>query len=287
MDDRKSILGSVSESVASFFGKRTKAMPVARVHLHSAVRFPYGPFQFKFQLPKGVAYEIQASANLEVWQATLTGKAGDDPVDYVDSDASKFSYRFYRALAEGIPSANVIGYATVNVSPGYSMIANPLQAPSNSLSAILPGMREGTALNKFDTLQFKLTENAVRGGRWINPDETLAPGEGAIFFNPTSDFKDINFTGEVMQGNLLLPIAAGFSVRSSQIPRPGRLHSDLGFPISEGDVIHLFDRDRQKYVIYDYDRKKWDSTPPIVGVGEAFWIGKTTPGNWVQNLVIK
>jgi len=114
-----------------------------------------------------------------------------------------------------------------------------------------------------------------------------APGEGAIFFNPTSDFKNINFIGEVTRGNLLLPIAAGFSIRSSQIPKPGRLHSDLGFPISEGDVIHLFDRDRQNYVIYQYDKKKWSSNPPVVNVGEAFWIGKTAPGDWVQYSYLK
>jgi len=183
-------------------------------------------------------------------------------------------------------SANAVGYATINVPPGYSMIANPLQARPNTVSAILPGMPDGTALNKFDTRLFKLTENTVKGGRWINANETLSPGEGAIFFNPTADFKHINFVGEVMQGNLLLPIAAGFSVRSSQLPKPGRLHADLGFPISDGDVVHLFDRDRQKYVIYEYEPKKWESNPPVVGVGESFWIGKTKPGNWVQKLVI-
>ena len=50
---------------------------------------------------------------------------------------------------------------------------------------------------------------------------------GAIFFNPTSDFKSINFVGEVLQGELLLPIASGFSIHSSRIPQPGRLHTDL------------------------------------------------------------
>jgi len=284
--DPKGILGSVSESVASLFGKKDKAATLPPPQLDSPVRFPYGPFQFKFQIPKGAAYEIQASPNLQTSQPLSSGKSSGEPVDYVDSDASKFSYRSYRVLAETVLSANAVGYATINVPPGYSMIANPLQARPNTVSAILPGMPDGTALNKFDTRLFKLTENTVKGGRWINANETLSPGEGAIFFNPTADFKHINFVGEVMQGNLLLPIAAGFSVRSSQLPKPGRLHADLGFPISDGDVVHLFDRDRQKYVIYEYEPKKWESNPPVVGVGESFWIGKTKPGNWVQKLVI-
>ena len=285
--DPKSFLSSVGESITSFFGKKTKTAVMTPPHLHSGVRFPYGPFQFKFQIPKGASYEIQVSSNLQNWQPLSAGKSSGEPVDYVDSEASKFSYRFYRALAETVLSDNAIGYATIHVPPGYSMIANPLQAPSNTFASILSGMPEGATINKFDTRLFKLTENTVKGGKWINPDETLVPGEGAIFFNPTSDFKNINFIGEVTRGNLLLPIAAGFSIRSSQIPKPGRLHSDLGFPISEGDVIHLFDRDRQNYVIYEYEPRKWDSNPPLVGVGEAFWIGKTKPGNWVQNFVIR
>ena len=47
--------------------------------------------------------------------------------------------------------------------------------------------------------------------------------------------------------------------RNLQVPKPGRLHADLGFPIHEADVVHLFDRARQKYVIYEYDQKVWES----------------------------
>jgi|SRR5437867_2290378 len=285
--DRKNIFGSVGQSISGLFGRKSKALVTVAPHLGSVARFPYGPFQFAFQLAKGVLYEIHASFNLQAWEPIYSSKAAGESVEYVDSDASKFSLRFYRVLAETVFSDNVIGYASINVPPGYSLIANPLQATSNAVSSILPDMPNETSLNKFDTHLFKLTENAVKNDKWINPDEPLSPGEGAIFFNPTSDFKSINFVGEVLQGELLRPIASGFSIHSSQIPKPGRLHADLGFPIQDGDVVHLFDRDHQKYVIYEYDRKKWDSNPPIVGVGESFWIGKTTPGNWVQNLVIK
>jgi hypothetical protein len=283
----KRILGNVGESIAGLFGKKTRSAVIAPPRLTGASRFPYGPFQFKFQLPRGAAYEVHASTNLKNWESILPGKAGAEPVDYVDSDASKFSYRFYRVQVDTVWSANVVGYVTEIVPPGYSMIANPLQAPSNAVGEILAGMPDGTMLNKFDTHLFKLSENAVVNGKWTQPDELLVPGEGAIFFNPTSDFRTINFAGDVLQGELLMPIAAGFSVRSSQVPKPGRLHADLGFPIHEGDVVHLFDRDRQKYVIYEYDPKTWESNPPIVAVGEAFWIGKTKPGNWVQNLLIQ
>ena len=60
----------------------------------------------------------------------------------------------------------------------------------------------------------------------------------------------------------------------------------MGFPIAEGDVVHLFDRDRQKYVLHPYEEGKWKSGPPLVSIGESFWIAKTEPGNWTKALSI-
>jgi hypothetical protein len=60
----------------------------------------------------------------------------------------------------------------------------------------------------------------------------------------------------------------------------------LGFPITDGDVIHLFDRDKQKYVLYPYEGGKWTAGTPVVGVAESFWVAKTSPGNWTRDISI-
>ena len=253
--------------------------------LMDAKRFPYGPFQFGTQLPKNTEYTIQASTDLQNWSPIATGLASGEKFDYVDSGASKHSYQFYRLLAEQVQSFNVIGYVSVTVPPGFSMIANPLEAPSNTVSDLFHGWPDGTRLSKFDTRFFRLVENAVKRGEWTNPAERLMPGEGAIFFNPTADYKPLSFVGEVMQGPLSTPIPSGFSIRSSLLPQPGNL-DDLGFPVAEGDVIHLFDRDRQKYVLHPYREGKWQEGPPLVSVGEAFWVAKTEPGNWTKSLCL-
>ncbi len=62
---------------------------------------------------------------------------------------------------------------------------------------------------------------------------------------------------------------------------------DLHFPIADGDVIHIFDRDGQKYVLHLYEGGKWTSGPPILSVGESFWVAKTEPGNWIRNFVVE
>lgn len=262
--------------------KAEQALPVK---LTSAVRFPYGAFKFKATVPKGVICKIEASSNLKNWSA-ISEQSSPGELEYVDSNAPNFGHRFYRLQAETSWSTNVIGYASVIAPPGFSMIANPFVAGNDSVGELLKEMPEGATLSKYDAQLSKLTENKIQGGKWSKPAEKLVPGEGALFFNPTSDYKTLNFFGEVKQGKFSVPIPAGFSIRSSLIPQPGRLHADLGFPVTEGDVIHLFDKDSQKYVLYPYDPQKWAANPPVVSVGESFWVAKTTGKNWSQSLVI-
>ena len=95
-----------------------------------------------------------------------------------------------------------------------------------------------------------------------------------------------SFVGEVCQGNLSTPIPSGFSLRGSLVPRAGNLVDDLSFPIAEGDVVHLFDRERQKYVLHPYTSGKWVAGQPLIGLGEAFWVAKTESRNWIQTLTI-
>lgn len=280
----KTIIAPQGTGFLTNFIRKSKVAVATAPVLYSAVRsVPHGPFQFQVKATNGCAYEIQASSDIRNWSSLASGCAQADSIEYVDSNASKFNFRFYRALCGELVSNNLIGYATVTVPPGFSMIANPFNSPSNFVSALFPNMADGTTLCKFDTSLFRLTNNSVKNGKWTNAEEKLVPGEGAIFFNPTTDFKTLNFVGEVSQGRLLNSIPAGLSIRSSMVPQPGRVGSDLGFPAAAGDVIHIFDRDQQKYVLYPFSTSEWEKNPPTVGVGESFWIGRTNSGNWVRD----
>jgi hypothetical protein len=221
---------------------------------------------------------------LENWSPVLNGIATGEVTSYADGHASRFSYRFYRLLAGQAQCSNVLGYISMTLPPGFSMISNPLDAPTNTIGKVFKDWPDGTTLNKFDTQLFRLVENAVRFSQWTNPSEILMPGEGAIFFNPTSDYRSVCFTGGIPQKDLSIPIPAGFSMRSSPVPQPGSLAEDLEFPIADGDVVHLFDRDKQQYVLHPYENGKWTAGTPMISVGEAFWIAKTEPGTWTRNL---
>jgi len=261
-----------------------KAQPVLTPTLKDATRLPNGTFHFSAQLTKGTPFVVQASSDLENWNAVLNGIATGELTSYSDGHASRFNYRFYRLLAGQAQPSNVIGYVSTTLPPGFSMIASPLDSPTNTVGKVLKDWPEGTTLNKFDTQLFRLVENSVKFSQWTNPSEKLLPGEGAIFFNPTLDYRSICFTGEVGTKDVSVSISAGFSIRSSPLPQPGSLVEDLEFPIAEGDVIHLFDREKQQYVLYPYENGKWTAGTPMLSVGEAFWVAKTEAGIWTRNL---
>ena len=270
----------------SRFLRRGQQEPLAPPLLREPERFPYGPFRWKSQLSAGTDYSVLASPNLRTWVPVSRGQARDAPIEYIDSEAPKFTCRFYRLLTASVQSANVIGYASISLPPGFSMIANPFDSPAN-VSEVFKKWPEGTSFNRFDTRLFRLVENVIKAGNWTDPNEKLLRGAGAIFFNPTSDYKLASFVGEVSQGNLSAPIPSGFSLRGSLVPQAGYLVDDLGFPVTEGDIIHLFDRERQKYNLHPYTCGKWPAGQPIVGVGEAFWVAKTESRNWSQTLTIE
>src|SRR5690242_11824497 len=85
-----------------------KAAPVAPPHLGDAIRFPYGAFRFRTQLPKGTIYVIVASTDVQNSTTVAKGIVGVESLEFVDSEAYKFSSRFYRVMAGDVHSQNVL-----------------------------------------------------------------------------------------------------------------------------------------------------------------------------------
>jgi hypothetical protein len=236
-------------------------------------------------MPRRAPYSILASFDLKLWETLSQDESEVEGMEYIDSQAYEHNHRFYRLQMGETLSPNVIGYVSMTLAPGFSMIANPLETPANSVAEMFASWPDGTTLNRFDPNVYRLAENSIVGGKWTRPFEKLSPGDGAIFFNPTNDFKTHCFVGEVTRNNLSLPIPSGFSMRGPMFPQAGSL-DDLNFPIANGDVIHLFDADKQNYVLHPYENGEWTSGAPLIGYGESFWVAKTAPGTWVQDSLI-
>jgi hypothetical protein len=196
------------------------------------------------------------------------------------------------AMAQGtVYSVNVVGYVKVDLAAGFTMIANPLNAPTNTIAALLPDVPDGTVIYKFDSTKQSFTINSKDFGEWSLPNDTLAPGEGA-FIKVTAPVT-VTFVGEVMQGSLSTPIPAGFSIKSSQVPLDQVALSNptvstdpqQSFPAVDGDVVYRFNPTTQAYSIISFDFGAW-SVVPTPKLGEAFFVKKAAATTWTRTFTV-
>ena len=184
-------------------------------------------------------------------------------------------------------SQNAVGYVNVTLAPGFNLIANPLQAPVNTLGALIPLAPDGAQFYKFTsglgggfaTFTFDGLDNV-----WTpNGNVSLAPGEGGFLNNPTAGNVVVTFVGDVLQGTLNTSLLQGFSIASSKVPQSANVDT-LGLPPDDGDQLFKFVNPGPGYVTYTFDGLDlvWTPSSPVINVGESFFINKTTPRTWTR-----
>jgi len=188
---------------------------------------------------------------------------------------------------------------TMTLPPGWSLIANPLfhlrgttlrdAVPDNTVGELFKQMPQGALLLRFDNDTHRFSrKNVLRHGRWSDPRQMLAPGEGAFLFNPTRGPLAVSFTGNWWYGALSVP--AGLSLIGS--PGPGTI--DFALPVppqtptgpfagagvsfnpQEGDVVYTFDKANGSFQDHRFHNGAWDVLP-TVRVGEAAFVHTTKP----------
>jgi hypothetical protein len=189
-------------------------------------------------------------------------------------------------------SVNVVGYVNTPVCPGYNLIANPLDNKAgNNVENLFPTPPTGLQIFVFRNGAMADNYYDPDFGGWTVPGMTLAPGEG-FWLNWPGAKATLTFVGDVMQGKLTNPVPAGYSIRASMVPQAGKLVTDLGFPVANGDLVYLYNLDTNcagGYAdsTYDPDFGGWSNGEPSLAVGQGFWIVKTTPVDWVRDFTVK
>jgi len=174
-------------------------------------------------------------------------------------------------------SVNAVGYVNLVIPAGFSIIANPLNGATNTVSQLFAGAPDGTILYPFINASGKYSPNNLIFGSWDRPNDLLTPGLGA-FIKAPSTFTN-TFVGEVMQGSLTNPIPAGFSIISSQVPQAGKLSTDLGYSATEGDKSFQFVNASGKYTVRNFTFGAWD-TEPTLAVGEGIFLQAAVKTSW-------
>lgn len=279
--DAGSSFSEAATSITRFFTRKRRSIVPPR--LSNPVRYPFGEFEMRIHASPGQELQVSSTRDLKHWEPLETISAAREATVYSDQKAGRAAALFYR-VASGAFMSNMLGFISVEIPPGYSMLANPLRGTASEVSALLPSMPEETTLSKFSLVTFSLSKNTFGPKGWSNPSETLTLGEGALIFNPADTSLTARFVGEVSAEHNTLPIHSGTTIRGSMLPLAGRLDADLAFPIGEGDVVSIYSNHNEKYREYRYGAAGWDGDPPLLRLGEAFWIAKNTSAVWTQRL---
>jgi hypothetical protein len=198
-------------------------------------------------------------------------------------------------MAQAVYSVNIVGYVNLTLGPGYSLVANQLNAsPNNGLDAVFPSVPLESQVQKFVNNNF--TVDIYDGTSWLDggtgdpSTTTVSPGEGFFFFNPTATAITSTLVGEVITGNgITVPLPAGYSLVSSKVPQDISLTAANGFPQVLEMQYQSFTGTGFNVLINDgagwLDAATGDPADARPTVGQGFFIFNpdATAHNWVRD----
>lgn len=194
------------------------------------------------------------------------------------------------SFAQTVYSVNAVGFVNVNCPPGFSLIANPLAAATNTVPVLFPSAASGTTIFKFNPATGGFISSAYSSflGAWSDPNMTLVPGEGFFYKNPGGTTVTNTFVGNVQQGTLVTSLGAGFTLVSSQVPQQGLVSTDLGLPNDAGTTVFTYDNTANAYSSFAYSSflGGWSPTEPTVGVGQGFFVKRSATGSWSRTFSV-
>jgi hypothetical protein len=174
-------------------------------------------------------------------------------------------------------SVNAVGYVNLDIPVGYSIIANPLDAADNTVGALFP---VGSLPNFSQVLKWNgtgFTINTLTPGGWNTPSMTLNPGEGA--FVNVSAARTVTFVGEVMQGALATPLAAGYNLVGSQVPQQATT-TVLELDSALGNFSQVLTWNGSGYVIHTKTPGGWSPNVATINVGQGFFVNTAAATSW-------
>jgi hypothetical protein len=197
-------------------------------------------------------------------------------------------------------SLNVVGYVN-RVIPGtgkYSMLANPLNSTSNTLGGLLTGsLPLGSQVLVFNPaiVDYDTYTRVAFGNGWSpagGATVDLSPGKGVLIHSAAAAADVTNtFVGEVMQGSLNHPIAAGYTFLGNKVPESGSATA-IGLTTSTalGTQLGTMDVALQDFAVSTRIGfgLLWSPTVPTINVADGFYINNNTGAtNWVRNFTVQ
>jgi hypothetical protein len=202
-------------------------------------------------------------------------------------------------------SQNIVGYATVTVPPGYSLMANPLSTGlTNAANEIMP-ILDGELILTWAGSRFRQVSYDSGFGGWVGddgqtpaPPPSLPPGEGFFFYNPLSVATNFTFIGQVVVSpsstNCFFSGGGGWHLVGSPLPATvdSITNSPVQLPVIDGMVILKWNGSNYMQTGFDTGFGGWvgadgqtPSVPPSYRIAEGFfWFSPIPEWSWCQGL---
>jgi uncharacterized delta-60 repeat protein len=273
---------------------------------------PYGNgFLFNVSGDANTSWTVYSSTDLKNWKPVDAVTLANGIGSFVDSNSNGVPYRFYK-LSNGTNCSQAIGFERITALPGYTAIANQLDAsPDNTLTNVFTHISQngipislpaGTVIQLWNQSQQQLINYTWNGSGWVTASGqpagsmTLSPGDFAFIQNNSGTPFTVTFVGLVREGQLTVPLAAGYDYVSSMVPQAGGVQTVLGYNPEGGDTVMRWSGSDYVYSVYIgivpgypsgwMDGNTDDPVPePVIDVGEGFAIenGSGPPETWTQN----
>jgi len=206
-------------------------------------------------------------------------------------------------------SLNIVGYATVTVPSGFSILANPLSAGAtngaNEIGLLINSEQILTWNAAKSTFNFVSFDSTLGG--WIDQNlapsqpPSLPPGVGFFFFNPGNTSTNITFVGQVVpspgtNNANTLNLIPGFSMVGSPLPAnvTNISSAPVSLPLIDSMQVLTWDNKNNKYIFSSFDSTLggWIDanlspiTAPSYSIGEGFFFynPKNVNAAWKQSL---
>jgi hypothetical protein len=192
------------------------------------------------------------------------------------------------SVAQNVYSVNVVGYINLTLTNNFNLIANQLDnGAGNLVTNMFTGLPAQTVIYKFNGSTY--TSLTYLGAPGWNPPAarqmTCAPGEGVFVKRPAGNTSPINltFVGEVMQGDLVNPVALGFDIYSAMVPQQGGITAVHNYQPANQDVVYKFNGVSYSSKTWLQALNRWNPAgEPVLEVGEAIFINSKSIKNWTR-----
>jgi len=250
-------------------------------------------------------FTLQVTTNLgsSVWTTSPSVPVVVNQENTVTNPVSE-SHEFFR-LAElaqsNAFSANIVGYATVGMPPGYSLLANPLSAGqtngANEIGLEIPSVQ----ILIYYLQGYNFFSYDPSFGGWVDASfartspPSLPPGTGFFLFNPSSTATNITFIGQVVPGpssTNTLNLPSGFALIGSPLPASvtNIASPPISLPLIPSMQVLTWSGSDYIYSSFDPSFGGWidpdflPNPPPSYEIGQGFFFFNPGDAAWRQSL---